>query len=100
MASQDWKFPPTPPPYVNEGCFAVESPTKGHLLVADRGNQDTRPVERDSNVAFAWLAMTYHDMLVDALTRLSNAGSTDTKERARSKAILTEIEIAVKRLDR
>ena len=99
MSSQAWKYPPTPPPYVNEGCSAIVNPERGVLLIADRTNTRTRPVERDSNVAFAWLAMTFHDRLVAALID-RNSAIPSPKAFRTSEALLEEIANAVKQLDR
>lgn len=70
LTTQQWKWPPTPGPYVNEGCYAVTSRSSGQLLVANRNNPLTRPTERDSNVAFAAIAMQHHDNLVGVVAML------------------------------
>ncbi len=98
MSTQDWKWPPTEPPYENDGCFAVTSPTKGPLLVAVRDNPKTAPVERDSNVAFAHIAMMYHDRLVEALTTLTTTRSSTKRQKAID--LINEIAVASMRRNR
>jgi hypothetical protein len=112
LTTQQWKYPPSPGPYENDGCYAVMNEQQGNLILADRTNPEVYPVQRDSNVAFAHIAMTFHDPLVSLVETLCNGlewninnpydsahydPRADMEALAEARALLARVEEACKR---